>query len=65
VTYETWGVWCTVWGGVTGHREGWMKSNGEIRTFDTKEQAEAAAARMSVRSPYATASYSYTAMRLT
>jgi len=39
-----WGVWCEVWGGVTGSREAWLKSNGARATFATREEAEAEAA---------------------
>jgi hypothetical protein len=34
------GIWCTVSGGVTGTRESWMKSNGQIRLFETIEEAK-------------------------
>ena len=36
---------CRVSGGVTGTRESIVKLNGEVRMFDTKEQAETEAAR--------------------
>jgi len=36
---------CRVSGGVTGTCESTVKLNGEVRTFDTKEQAETEAAR--------------------
>jgi hypothetical protein len=57
-----WGVWCQVWGGVTGHREAWMKRGDGIATFDTKEAAEAEAAAMRANvSRYSNASFNYTA----
>ncbi len=34
------GVWCEVWGGVTGSREGWLKSMGEIMVFTNRDNAE-------------------------
>ena len=37
---------CRVSGGVTGTCESTVKLNGEVRTFDTKEQAETEAARL-------------------
>ena len=37
---------CRVSGGVTGTRESTVKLDGEVRTFDTKEQAETEAARL-------------------
>lgn len=41
-----WGVWATVSGGVTGHREAWLKDDGTRVEFDTREEAEEAADRM-------------------
>jgi hypothetical protein len=32
-------IWCKVWGGVTGHRESWLKDNGKVRAFSTREAA--------------------------
>lgn len=29
-----WGVWCQVWGGVTGRREAWLKEAGAVARFD-------------------------------
>jgi hypothetical protein len=37
---------CRVSGGFTGTRDSTVKLNGEVRTFDTKEQAETEAARL-------------------
>jgi hypothetical protein len=42
----TYVIRCRVSGGVTGTRESTVKLNGEVRTFDTKEQAETEAARL-------------------
>ncbi len=33
-------IWCVVDGGVTGHRENYMKKNNNIAIYDTKEEAE-------------------------
>ena len=37
---------CRVSGGFTGTRDSTVKLNGEVRTFDTMEQAETEAARL-------------------
>ena len=42
----TYVIRCRVSGGVTGTCESTVKLNGEVRTFDTKEQAETEAARL-------------------
>lgn len=43
-------IWCTVCGGVTGHREAWFKdgsrNEGVIALFDSAEEAEDVAARL-------------------
>lgn len=40
-----WGVWCEVSGGVTGHREAWLKAaDGRPLAFSTEEEAIAKAA---------------------
>lgn len=61
------GIWCTVSGGVTGHREAWLKSNGERLTFATLQEAENYAQkltsdRMSVR--YRKADFYYSAKEI-
>lgn len=55
-----WGVWCTVSGGVTGHRCSWLKSEGEVQVFNTREEAaeEAAKCREAVRGGFARFTYS-------
>ena len=60
-----WGVWCEVSGGVTGSRSAWMKREGKVIAFDTREEAEAEAkaARTSV-SRFSQASFRYTARPL-
>jgi hypothetical protein len=42
----TYGIWAEVSGGVTGSRAAWLKSNGEIREFATREGAEEVAAEL-------------------
>lgn len=40
------GIWCEVWGGVTGHRTSWLKNiknNAKIWEFETEEEAQAMA----------------------
>lgn len=60
------GVWCEVWGGVTGAREAWLKRNGEIMTFDTFADAEQAAndAQAKSRKPGSAAQFRYTAREM-
>lgn len=60
-----WGVWCAVWGGVTGHREAWLKQNGKRMEFDTRGAAQAQAdALMLGISPHSKAQFSYTAREI-
>jgi len=42
----SWGVWCTVRGGVTGSRAAWAKASGKRLKFETKDEASAAARAM-------------------
>lgn len=60
-----WGVWCEVWGGITGSREAWMKRDGKIARFVAREEAEAEAAKWNTKNngPYRSASFRYTARR--
>jgi hypothetical protein len=37
---KAFGVWCRVSGGVTGHREAWLKANGVIRIFTSRDDAQ-------------------------
>lgn len=56
------GVWCEVWGGVTGHRASWLKSNeSEVQLFETYAAAEAEAQKYNqrARQPTQQASFSY------
>lgn len=57
-----WGVWCQVSGGVTGTREAWLKSNGEIQLFDSEDAARAEARRLMERiGRFGQARFNYTA----
>src|SRR5262249_32128275 len=60
---DRFGVWCAVWGGVTGSRASWLKSNGEIQIFESREAAEQVARRLDASTngnPHRCASFSYT-----
>jgi len=37
---------CTVSGGATGYRQGWLKANGVVQRFETAEDAEQEAERL-------------------
>ena len=54
------GVWCAVSGGVTGHREAWLKEADKVLEFDNYEQARATAKDLQDRKkdhPYAVFAY--------
>lgn len=57
----TYGVWCTVSGGVTGTRSAWLKENGVVQEFSTLEAANVEAQKMqrSMNNPNAVASFTY------
>lgn len=60
-----WGVWCVVWGGVTGHREAWAKHNGKRVEFATRSEAEAEAKRLRASiTGHGLASFSYNAREI-
>ncbi len=40
------GIWCEVWGGVTGSREAWMKRDGKVHAFLDEQEAIDEAARL-------------------
>jgi hypothetical protein len=52
---------CTVSGGVTGYRTSLLKSNGVVKVFETREQAQAEANRLnaSMNNAHSVASFSY------
>lgn len=59
----TWGIYCTVSGGVTGRRQAWLKSDGEVVEFGTREEAEAEATRLrSSMGRNSATRFTYTAM---
>jgi hypothetical protein len=43
-------IWCEVPSGVTGRRSGWIRHNGDILFFTTREEAEALLQHLAVRS---------------
>jgi hypothetical protein len=61
----TYRIWCTVSGGVTGPREAWLKSNGEIREFPTRELADAEANRLNSRYRGPVVQFNYTVEEIT
>ena len=65
--YLSWGVFCTVCGGVTGSRSAWLKDkDGRPRRFPDKATAEVEAERLMQQKngPHATASFYYRAAEL-
>jgi hypothetical protein len=61
------GIWCEVWGGVTGHRAMWLKADGKLAEYATREEADAEAQRLNKErnsNPYRKADFSYTAKPL-
>lgn len=56
-------IWCEVWGGVTGPGAAWLKSNGNVLTFNDYATAKAEAEKLKAArqgNPYRTASFNYT-----
>jgi hypothetical protein len=43
-------IWCEAPSGVTGHRSGWLRHNGDMLLFTTREEAEAQVQHLAVRS---------------
>jgi len=59
-----WGVWCEVWGGVTGERANWLKEDRKLVEYATREEAEAEAERLMKRfadNPYRKTGFRYSA----
>jgi len=59
----TYGVWCEVWGGVTGTRSSWLQSNGEVWVFTNRREAEQQAmlyTRTIANNPHRKAEFRYT-----
>ena len=63
---KRYGVWCEVFGGVTGFRHNWLKSNDEVCKFAEYEEAEEEARllNMKMNGPNARAYFSYSARLL-
>jgi len=54
------GIWCAVSGGVTGHREAWLKEGGERVELDDYEKARQTAKELQDKKkdhPYAVFAY--------
>jgi len=61
------GIWCEVSGGVTGYRCAWMKNNGVLGKFATRDEAEKEAHARNEKAngnPYRTADFRYTVREL-
>src|SRR4051795_10125185 len=43
---SAYGIWCVVSGGLTGHREAWLKQDGVVMEFPTEAAATAEAAHL-------------------
>lgn len=57
-----WGVWCEVFGGVTGPRAAWLKHDGNVQRFASKDLADHEARLLAARAaPNARANFRYTA----
>lgn len=64
---DMYGVWCEVWGGVTGSRASWMKNNGERVEFATLKEAQDVAQKLTetiALNPHHTANFRYTAKKI-
>jgi hypothetical protein len=60
------GIWCEVWGGVTGRRGAWLKVEGQIQVYPTLQEALAIAADIQNRcNPNGATNYSYQAREFT
>lgn len=42
-----WGIFCTITGGITGHRVAWLHDRGQLCLYDDQQQAEAKAKQVS------------------
>lgn len=49
MSHSTFGVWCCVSGGVTGHREAWLKNSGVLATFPDRDSAAREASQLNQR----------------
>lgn len=64
---KQYGVFCQVSGGVTGYRAAWLKSNGKMQVFASRELAEIEAKRLTekrMNNTYRTADYHYSAREI-
>lgn len=61
---EKFGVWCEVWGGMSGSRESWLKENGKRSEYATASEAAEVAHKLTrgvAENPFRTANFRYTA----
>jgi len=65
---DKFGIWCEVWGGVTGSRKSWLTRLGTRMEFDSFSEAADEAAQLTnnvMSNPYRKANFRYTARRTT
>lgn len=58
----SYGIWCTVFGGVTGHRENWLHQSGDLFETESLSYAERMAADLNEqmnKSPSRAATFRY------
>jgi hypothetical protein len=63
-TQPTYGIWAEIYGGTLGYRCEWLKANGEMLRYDTRDEAVAEATRLALErngNPNRTATFRYTA----
>ena len=61
------GIWCEVWGGVTGSRSSWLKEHGKIKVFTNRAEAELEAmgwTDRNARNPNRKAEFRYTVRQI-
>jgi hypothetical protein len=64
----TYGIWCEVWGGITGSRASWLKDHGELQTYSDPKQAQQRADVLNeiiTNNPHRTAEFRYTVKVIT
>lgn len=62
--YRGWGVWCEVWGGVTGFRQSWLKRDDAVVEFETEAEARIKADELKVNAVGMKAQFNYSPRRL-
>ena len=56
---KKYGIWCSVWGGVTGRREAWLKKDDKIWAGSQEEAEKMAAELRNVPHSYSIANFDY------